>query len=232
MLYKALTSDMKSPEGYGVPFGPWVKDQWYEIEGPVHFDPSGVTGPVPNGFFCSPDLIQTTFSVTTEFICEVETDGASVVYENNQWWQKMRVVSIKAWPPSKAALILDWAEGRAHDVWAGRFVSEAEIYAMKQYQGQWADMLEVIQPVYKSLYADNDFYLFPKIHQFNTLKPEYTRQFERLVRLAYIFALVKTGNLTAYGGGPFVSVTERARPGSWDIIEGFARDHWAGLAEV
>lgn len=226
MLYKSLTGDMKSGNG----FGPWAKNEWCEVEGPLSFD---LDQAIPhNGFFCSPDLIQTTFSVKTEYICEVEVDGDSIIHGNIQCWQKMRIVSVKAWPPSKAALILDWAEGRAHDSWAGRFPTEAALYAMKQYQGQWAAMLQVIQPLYKSLYANSDFYYFPKWQQFNTLKPEYTRQFERLVRLAYIYALVKTGDLTAYGGGPFVSVTERARPGSWDIVEGFARDHWAGLPEV
>ena len=226
MLYKALTGDMKSGNG----FGPWVKNEWKEVEGPLSFD---LDQAIPhNGFFCSPDLIQATFSVKTEYIAQVETDGVSIIHGNLQCWQKMRIVSVKAWPPSKAALILDWAENRAHDSWAGRFPTEAALYAAKQYQGQWASMLQVIQPLYKSLYANSDFYLFPKQQQYNTLKPDYTRQFEKLVRLAYIYALVKNGYLTAYGGGPFVSVTERARPGSWDIVEGFARDHWNGLEEA
>ncbi len=231
-LYKALTGDMKSPEGYGAPYGPWVKDQWYEVEGPVHFDPSGITNP-PNGFRCSLDILQCMCAgVHTQYIAQVEIDGASVVYESNQWWKKMRVVSVKAWTPAKATLVLDWAEGRAHDVWEGRFVSEAALYDAAHYTGQFGTMLGIIEPVYKSLYNDNDFWRFPKWQQFNSLKPQYTRQFERLVKLAYMLALCLTGNLTPYGGASWVRYAEAARPGSWDIIKGFTEDHWAGLPEA
>jgi len=233
MLYKALTGDMKSPEGYGIPFGPWVKNQWYEIEGPVRFSPSG--GSVPNGFRCSDDIIRCQYPVKVERIAQVEVDGDSVTYEKDQWWKKMRVVSVKAWPPSKSILTVDWAEGQCHYRWADRFPSEAAVYEMKNYQGQWADMREVIEPLWKSLFTHGEeIYGLKPDRNRHTLKPEYPHSLERAVRLAYFLALCRTGFYYngPFGAAPWVRVASYNRPDIWEIVKGNVENYWAGLAEV
>ncbi|MCG7853400.1 MAG: hypothetical protein MIO92_12840, partial [Methanosarcinaceae archaeon] len=117
-LWKALAAEMKSSQGDGGGFGPWVKNEWYEVQEPVCFDPSGFTGTVHNGFHCSDDVIHCQYSVPVEYIAQVEVDGDSIIHGKTQVWQKMRVVSVKAWPASKSILTVDWAEGQCHDRWA------------------------------------------------------------------------------------------------------------------
>lgn len=120
--------------------------QWYEVEGPIHWDVHGNQPPhrIPNGFHCSDDIIYCQDPVLTQYIAQVEVDGNSIIYDKIQCWQRMRVVSVKAWPVSKSILTIDWAEGQCHERWAAIFPGEAAVYEMKNYQGQWADMLAVI----------------------------------------------------------------------------------------
>lgn len=232
-LYKALTADFMSPEGYGAPFGPWVKNEWQEIEGPVLFDPNGVTGTVPNGFRCSDDIVHCQYPVKVEYIAQVEVDGDSVIYGKDQWWQKMRVVSIKAWPPSKSILTIDWAEGQCHYRWEAVFPGEAAAYEMKNYQGQWAAMLGIISPLWKSLFTHGEeVYGLHRDGNRCLLKPEYPESLERAVRLAYFLALCHTGTLTPYGAAPLVRDAAHNRPDIWEIVRGNVEDNWATLEEA
>ncbi len=223
-LWKALAADMKSSHGWGGDFGPWVKNEWYEVEGPLNAD--------GNGFHCSDDVCLCMEPVLVQYLCQVETAGDSIIREWDQCWQKMRVTSIKAWPPSKGALVLDWAENRAHDYWAGIFPTEAALYETRHYQGNFAQMLAIIQPVYKSLFINGEtIQLFPT-HAYKR-KPEYLWQLEQAVYLAYLLALVKTETVgPVYGGGTFARWAEHARPRSLATIRGFVEDHWTTLPEV
>ena len=225
-LYKALASGMKGSLAWEASFGPWEKGVWYEQITPL------VGGGLP-GFFCSSDIMDCTRPVWTEYIAQVETDGQSITFRNSpyQYWTKMRVTSIKAWPPSKANLVVSWAEGRAHDYWASTFPTEAGLYDIANYQSQFADMLQIIQPLYKSLFMDGD-----SIVRFRTInhkrKVGYSVALERTIYLAYLLALALTDNVTIYGGGGLVRIAEDIRPGSWELVKGFTEDHWAGLEEV
>lgn len=230
MPFKALAVDRKSSRGWGGNFGPWVTDEWYEVEGPISFDVN-FAKPV-RGFFCSPDILSCMSSVRTEYICEVETGGVSIIHGTTQCWQRMRVTKIKAWPPAKGTLVADWAETRTHDYWAGYFPTEADSYENKRYQGQWAAMLSIIEPLYKSLFTDGA----PGTRFYNRnlhhLKPGYHPNLESVLRLAYIVALARTNEITIYGGSGLVSLAEGVAPGSWAQVRQFAEDHWASLPEV
>lgn len=221
-LYKALSANMKSSASWGGGFGPWVKNEWYEITGPLTFE---------NSFHCSDDVLWAMFPIKTEYIAQVEVDGASIIQGYTQCWQKMKVTSIKAWPASKGALVLDWAENRAHDYWAGIFPTEAGQYDTKHYQGQFAQMLSIIQPVYKSLFVNGDTIQTFATHA-HKRKPEYIWQLESVIYLAYVLSLALTNNLTIYGGGPFVRIAEHVRPGSWATVRGFVEGELATLEEV
>lgn len=228
-LYKALAADRKSSHGWGNDFGPWVKNTWYEIEGDLIFG--------RNGFHCSDDIIYCQYPILVEYIAQVETDGESIIREggNDQCWERMRVTSIKAWPPSKSALVLDWAEGQCHASWESWFPSEAAIYDMKHYQGQYADMLEVIEPVWRGMFTNNETIPAHSLHRtkgVHELLPGYTQVQEPVVRLAYVLALVLTGTLTFRGAASWVKYAENIHPGAWDIVKGNAEDYWAGLEEI
>ena len=194
---------------------------------PLLSAPAGLT----NGFHCSDDILWCMDPVKVEYIAQVEVDGESIIRDGQQAWQKMRVVSIKAWPPSKANLVVSWAEGRAHDYWASTFPTEAGLYDTANYQSQFADMLQIIQPLYKSLFMDGD-----SIVRFRTInhkrKVGYSVALERTIYLAYLLALALTDNVTIYGGGGLVRIAEDIRPGSWETVKGFTEDQWAGLEEV
>jgi hypothetical protein len=227
MLYKSLASGMKSSHSWGNDYGPWVVDEWNEVEGSLVFG--------RNGFHCSDDILWIQYPVLTEYIAAVEVDGASIVQGKTQVWQKMRVVSVKAWPPSKSALVLDWAEGRAHDSWASWFPTEAELYDAAQYTGQFAEMLSIIEPVWKGMFTNNETIPAHSLHRFkdvHKLKSEYSQVQEPIIRLAYALALALTANLSFRGVAPWVKLAENINPGSWEIVRGFTEDHWAGLEEV
>lgn len=228
-LYKALAADMKSGNG----FGPWVKNEWQEVEGPLSFDLDRATP--HNGFHCSDDIVHCQYSVPVAYIAEVEVDGDSIIHGKDQVWQKMRVVSVKAWPASKSVLTVDWAEGQCHYRWADRFPSEAAVYEMKNYQGQWADMLEVIEPLWKSLFTHGEEIagLKPDRNR-HMLKPEYPQSLERAVRLAYFLVLCRTGHYYSgpLGAAPWVRVAATGRPDIWEIVRGNVEAHWAGLQEA
>lgn len=228
-LYKALAADLKSSNG----FGPWVKDAWNEVQLPLLFDVDG-TGPsgVPNGFHCSDDILWCQYPVLTEYIAAVEVDGESIIHDKTQCWQKMRVVSVKAWPPSKSALVLDWAEGRAHDAWASWFPTEAQLFDNRHYQGNYAAMLTIIAPVYQSL-----FFVAPSEGQFynahlHNLVSDYAQVQEPIIRLAYALALALTENISFRGAAGWVKIAEDIRPGSWELVRGFTEDYWASLEEL
>ena len=228
-LYKALAADLKSGNG----FGPWVKDEWNEVEADLWWDARGIHPlKMTNGFFCSDDIIRCQYPIFVEYIAQVEVDGESVVYEHDQCWARMRVVSVKAWPPAKSALVLDWAEGRAHDAWASWFPTEAGLYDTKHYQGQYAQMLTIIEPVYQSLFvvppSAGQFYN-KHLHRFVT---PYAQVQEPIVRLAYALALALTNAISFRGAAGWVKLAEDLRPGSWEIIRGFAEDEWASLEEL
>ena len=237
MLYKALAADLRSSHGWGNDFGPWVVDQWEEIEGDLWWDVHGNHPPnrPVNGFFCSDDILWIQYPVLTEFIAAVEVDGASIIHGKTQCWQKMRVVSIKAWPPSKSALVLDWAEGRAHDSWASWFPTEAVLYDADHYGGQFSHMLDIIEPVWRGMFTNNESIPAHSLHRtkdVHKLKPDYSQIQEPIVRLAYALALVLTGTLTFRGAAGWVQLAEDIRPGSWEIVQGFTEDHWNSLEEL
>ncbi len=226
MLYKALATDLKSSHGWGGDFA-WVKNEWNEVEGPL------VLG--RNGFHCSDDILWGMYPIQVEYIAAVEVDGASIIQGKTQCWQKMRVISIKAWPPSKSNLVLDWAEGQCHASWESWFPTEAATYDMKHYQGQYADMLEVIEPVWRGMFTNNESIPAHSLHRtkdVHKLLPGYTQVQEPVVRLAYALALALTGNLTLTSAAAYVQMAEDIHPGSWATVRGFAEDHWVSLPEV
>ncbi len=227
MLYKALAADLKSSNG----FGPWVKDEWNEVQLPLSFNVDGTTPGAVNGFFCSDDILWCQYPVFVEYIAQVETGGESIIHGKDQCWQRMRVVSVKAWPPAKSALVLDWAEGRAHDAWASWFPTEATLYDTKHYQGQYAAMLTAIAPVYQSLFvsppATGQFYN-RNLHKFIS---DYAQVQHPVVLLAYALALALTETISFHGAAGWVKIAEDIRPGSWEIVRGFAEDYWASLEE-
>jgi hypothetical protein len=227
MLYKALAADLKSSHGWGNDFGPWVVDQWEEVEGPL------VLG--RNGFHCSDDILWGMYPVQVEFIAAVEVDGASIIQGKTQCWQKMRVTSIKGWPPAKSALVLDWAEGQCHASWESWFPSEAATYDMKHYQGQSADMLEVIEPVWRGMFQSGETIPAHSLHRtqgVHKLKPDYSQVQEPIIRLAYALALVLTGTLEFRGAADWVQLAENIHPGTWETVRGFAEDYWNSLEEL
>lgn len=233
-LYKALAADIKSSPGWGEGFGPWVKDQWYEVEGPVVGPRADGISVLPhNGFHCSDDIIHCQYSIPTEYIAQVEVDGNSVIQGNDQVWQRMRVVSVKAWPSSKSILTLDWAEGQCHYRWAAAFPSEADGYEMKNYQGQWAQMLTIISPVWKGMFTHGEeIYGMRRSFSRNLLKPEYPESLERAVRLAYVLALARTGNIAPKGAAPWARIAAHNRPDIWEIVRSNVENHWSTLPEL
>jgi len=235
-LYKALAAGLMSgSQNAGI--GPWEVGEWNEITGELWWD---VHGKFPlrrgNGFFCSDDILHCQWPVFTEYIAQVQTSGASIIYGKDQCWERMKVVSIKAWPPSKSTLVLDWAEGRAHDAWASWWPSEAAIYDAKHYQGQYAQMLAVIAPVYQSLFFNppptGQFYTKRVTRIDDAFKSPYAAVQEPIIRLAYALALALTGTIAFRGAAGFVQLAENLRPGSWELIRGFTADLWAGLPEL
>lgn len=228
-LWKALDGNMKSCDNSG----PWVKNEWNEVTGPLWWNPRGGRTPNSriNGLFCSDDVLWCMFPVFTEYIAQVEVDGASDIYGKDQCWQRMRVVKVKAWPSSKANLVLDWAEGQMHYAWAYWFPSEAGLYDTRHYQGNWAAMLSIIQPLYKSLFVNGDTIL-QFATQSHKRKPEYAWFQERGIYLAYVLALALHGDLTLYGGGPFVRMAEEVHAGAWATVRYFVEDHWSSLPEL
>ncbi len=234
-LWKALAADMKSGP-WGNYFGPWVKDQWYEVEGPVvGVDKNGISTRPHNGFHCSDDIIHCQYSVPVEYLAQVEVEGDSVIHDKGkvQTWQRMRVVSVKAWPASKSILTIDWAEGQCHYRWAAAFPSEADLYEAKNYQGQWAQMLAVIEPVWKGMFTNGDkIYGLRRKYNYNLLKPEYPQSLERAVRLAYFLALCRNGYGSPRGAASFVRDAAYKRPDIWEIVRGNVEAHWATLPEA
>ncbi len=238
-LYKALNADRKSiiDDQCGTPSEAWVVGEWHEITGPLRWDINN-TSP-RNGLFCSDDILQCMYGEFPRFIAAVETDGESIVHGKTQVWEKMRVTSIKAWGHNKACLVLDWAEGRSHDYWAGRWPTEATLYDMKHYQGQYQDMLDIIFPVFQSLYYNGEAIpAYELAGPQQRLKPEFTQQvssrinMERIVTMAYLLPQMLLNMKEMYGGGAFAYWAEQVCPGAWEIVRGFTEDHWGGLPEV
>ncbi len=233
MLYKALQGNLcsRADDLRGLETGPWVVDEWREITGSLQWDPDNN---VPrNGLVCSDDILHCQVELT-EYIAAVETDGQSIIHGKSQMWERMRITSLKAWPTAKSALVLDWAEGRSHDAWASWFPTEAVLYAAAQYTGQWADMLAVIEPVWRGMFTNNEtipahsLHLTKGAHKLSG----YTEVQEPIVRLAYAYALAKNGYFNLLGAAGWVLLAEAIRPGAWETVRGFTEDYWAGLPEV
>lgn len=239
MLYKSLNSDLKSimDDQSGTPSAAWVKNEWHEITGALLWSPN-CTSP-RNGLFCSDDILQCMYGEFPRYIAAVEVDGASIIHGKTQVWQKMRVTSIKAWGHNKACLVLDWSEGRSHDYWADRWPTEATLYDAKHYQGQYQHMLDVIFPVYQSLYVNGEnIPAYELAGPQQKLKPEFTQQvwsrinMEHIILLAYLLPKMLLNLREMYGGGHFAYWAEKVNPGAWEIVRGFTEDHWASLEEV
>lgn len=225
-LYKALAADLKSSHGWGGDFA-WVKDEWNEVEGPLVFG--------RNGFHCSDDILWCQYPVLVEYIAQVETDGQSVVQGKTQCWQKMRVVSVKAWPPAKSALVLDWAEGQCHASWASWFPTEAGLYDTRHYQGNYAAMLTIIEPVWRGMFTNSESIPAHSMHRtqgVHELLPGYTTIQEPIVRLAYALALALTSTISLRGAADWVQLAEGLHPGTWEIVRGFTEDYWSSLEEL
>jgi len=185
-----------------------------------------------SGFFCSDDILWAMSPEFTRYIAEVEVDGTSVVLDKTQYWSKMRVVSIKAWPASNAALVLDWCENRANDYWESHFPSEATLYNARRYQGQHAQMVAIMEPLWHSLFLNGE--TISGLHRnkyHHPLKEEYSQSLEWTIRLAYITSLALNGDIVPYGGN-LAWMAEFVRPGAWEIVRGFTADHWSTLPEV
>ncbi len=245
MLYKALDDQFRSHRDHhcGVPSEPWVVGEWKEADLPIWFDPTGGLSrpegvPPRRGYFCSDDILWCCYGEFTRYIAAVEVDGASIIHGKTQCWQRMRITSLKAWGHNKACLVADWAEGRTHDYWAARWPEEAALYDMKHYQGQWQAMLDVIFPIYQSLFLDGN-QITP--YHLRTLwqkpKPEFRqeswsrRNMEKVVEHAYLLPKMQLGSGCHTPPG-WVQTAEYANPGSWETIRYFAADHWSTLPEV
>jgi hypothetical protein len=237
MLYKALAADRKSSHGWGHDFGPWETDTWYEVEGPLWWNPRGILTPnrPVNGFFCSDDILWCQYPYQVAYIAAVEVDGASIIYDKTQCWQKMRVISIKAWPPSKSALVLDWAEGQVHTAWAYDWPSEAGLYDTRHYQGNFAAMLSIIEPLWRSLFTNSESIPAHSLHRFkdvHKLKSEFADWQEQALSMAYLLALALTSTVTLANASRWVQIAEDIHQGSWATIRGFTEDHWNSLEEL
>jgi len=239
MLYKSLNADRRSTadDMSGTPSEPWVVGEWHEITGPVRWNHNRNTP--RNGLFCSDDILQAMYGEFPRFICAVEVDGDSISWGKDQWWQKMRVVSIKAWGHNKAALVLDWCEGRSHAYWADRFPTEAVLYDAAHYEGQFQDMLDVIFPVYQSLFVGGEaIQPYGLAWRELKLKPEYTQQvssrinMNHIITMAYLLPQMLLYMKEMYGGGAYAYWAEKGNPGSWELIRSFTEDLWGGLPEA
>lgn len=236
MLYKALNSDFRSQvdDYLGRASEPWVVGEWKE-KSPIWWDISGVgkrLGKGPHsGFFCDADILFAMSPEFTRYIGEVEGDGGSIVHGKGQMWERMRFTSLKAWPASKAALVMDWCENRANDYWESHFPTEATLYNAVRYQGQHAQMVSITGPLWRSLFTNGETIPAYSLHRtqgVHKLKPEYLPALERTIWLAYYTSLALNGNLAPYGGN-LAQFAEDVRPGSWETVRGFTEDEWAGL---
>jgi hypothetical protein len=134
VLYKALAADFRSDDAPDA----WVKNEWKEITGALHYDPNRASSATTNGLRCSNDvMIALESGGKVAYLCKAEAEGNSVIPRQTrkgenivsddrvQFWQRMRVTNIWAWPKSEVEALALEANWLTYDVFENNYPAEA-----------------------------------------------------------------------------------------------------------